>query len=86
MADGKHWSRQVADGIGRMNILQGERLVRVEEQVNELRDKVDSLEKKIDELLILRYKGAGAFWLASALIGTGIIGAVTQLLHFITGR
>lgn len=61
----------------------GERLVRVEEQVNELRDKVDSMEGKLDELLALRYKGAGAFWLAAALLGTGIIGSITQILHYI---
>jgi chromosome segregation ATPase len=63
--------------------LQGERLARVEEQVNELRDKVDSMERKLDELLALRYKGAGAFWLAAALVGTGIIGAVAQLFHYL---
>lgn len=66
--------------------LQGERLARVEEQVNELRDKVDSMEGKIDELLALRYKGAGAFWLAAMLLGTGIVGAVSQLLHVLTGK
>lgn len=29
---------------------------------------------KLDELLALRHKGVGAFWLASALLGTGIVG------------
>jgi hypothetical protein len=66
--------------------VQGERLVRVEEQVNELREKVDSLEAKIDSLLVLRYKGAGAFWLAATLIGTGIIGMLSQFLHYIGAR
>jgi hypothetical protein len=60
-----------------------ERMARVEEQVNELRVKVDVLESKIDQLLVLKYKGAGAFWLASALVGTGIIGAIVQFLHYI---
>lgn len=68
-----------------MNVY-GERLVRVEEQVNDLRDKVDSMEGKLDELLALRYKGAGAFWLAAALLGTGIIGSIAQILHFIGVR
>jgi chromosome segregation ATPase len=63
--------------------VQGERLARVEEQVNELRDKVDSMEAKLDDLLALRYKGAGAFWLAAALLGTGIIGAIGQFLHYV---
>lgn len=64
-------------------ITQGERLARLEEQVNELRHKVDSMETKLDALLALRYKGAGAFWLAATLVGTGIIGAVAQFLHYI---
>lgn len=63
-----------------------ERIARVEEQVIELKTKVDRLEGKIDELLALKYKGAGAFWLASALIGTGIVGFVTQVFHFFGGR
>lgn len=63
-----------------------ERIARVEEQVIELKIKVDRLEDKIDELLRLRYKGAGAFWLASALIGTGIIGVVAQIVNFFGGK
>lgn len=63
--------------------LQAERLARVEEQVNELRTKVDSMEEKLDQLLELRAKGAGAFWLAAALLGTGIVGCVVQFLHYI---
>jgi hypothetical protein len=66
-------------------ITQVERLARVEEQVNELRIKVDSLEAKIDELLSLRYKGAGAFWLASLLLGTGIVGMFVKFFHIRMG-
>lgn len=29
---------------------------------------------KLDELLALRHKGVGAFWLASTLLGVGIVG------------
>lgn len=65
---------------------QAERIARVEEQVIELKTKVDRMEGKIDELLALKYKGAGAFWLASALIGTGIVGFITQVFHFFGGR
>lgn len=38
---------------------------------------------KLDELLALRNKGMGVFWLASALLGTGIVGALTSILNWI---
>jgi hypothetical protein len=41
------------------------------------------MDKKLDDLLALKYKGAGAFWLASTIIGTGIIALLTQFLHYV---
>lgn len=61
---------------------QVERLARVEEQVNELRVKVDRIEEKLDDLIALKYKGAGIFWLASALFGTGIVSAFIEMIHY----
>lgn len=51
-----------------------ERLAVLETKQIEDRVKLVSIEKKLDQLLDLRAKGAGAFWLASALLGTGIVG------------
>jgi hypothetical protein len=69
-----------------------DRMVRVEEQVNELKDKVakiddkiDQLDGKLDDLLALRNKGAGMLWLISGLIGTGLIGAIIQFFHTYLG-
>ena len=62
--------------------LQIERLTRVEEQVNELRNKVDSLDAKMDELLALKYKGAGVFWLMTILFGAGF----SMLLTWMRGH
>jgi hypothetical protein len=59
-----------------MTNIQGERLARVEEQVNELKDKVDKIDKKLDALLALRNKGAGILWLLSA---AGVV--VVEFLH-----
>lgn len=68
----------------------GERIARVEEQVNELRNdftklenKVDKIGEKLDNLIALKQKGAGAFWLATTLFGAAIIAAANKLLHFI---
>lgn len=63
-----------------------ERIARVEEQVYQLKVKVDRLEGKIDQLLELKDKGAGAFWFASALIGTGVVGLIVQFFHFLGGK
>lgn len=69
-----------------------ERLARVEERVKQLSDEVDGLKvdvramnQKLDDLLALRYKGAGAFWLASSLIGTGIVGALFSMFDWFRG-
>ena len=79
-----------------MNLAQGERLAGVEVEVRELKKsfedhkintthQFDELKDKLDELLTLRNKGIGAFWLASSLIGTGIVGLFFQLLHWFKG-
>lgn len=46
----------------------------------ELKDKIEEMDKKLDTLLELRHKGAGAFWLASVVFGTGIV----SLFHTFT--
>jgi hypothetical protein len=70
--------------------LYGERMARVETELKELKAAFNEhkieVNSKLDELLALKYKGAGAFWLASALIGTGIVGFITQIFHFFGGR
>jgi hypothetical protein len=40
---------------------------------------------KLDDLLALKNKGAGAFWLASALMGTGIVSFVLTLFNYFNG-
>jgi hypothetical protein len=45
----------------------------------------ESMNDKLDDLLGLRNRGVGAFWLASALAGTGIIGAVLSFFDWWKG-
>lgn len=66
--------------------LQGERLARVEEQVDELRKKVDSMDIKLDALLALRNKGAGVFWFLSVVVGTGLVSLVYQIMTYFRGH
>lgn len=64
---------------------QVERLARVEERVKVLEGKTDEMNEKLDQLLALRNKGVGAFWVASSLIGTGIVGVFYQLISWFKG-
>lgn len=45
----------------------------------------ENMDGKLDDLLGLRNKGVGAFWLASALAGTGIIGAILSFFDWWKG-
>lgn len=71
---------------------QGERIAALEvaalaqmREIQDLKVAVGELDKKIDTLLALRYKGAGAFWLFTALIGTGIIGILAKIFNVKVG-
>jgi hypothetical protein len=81
----------------RLPTTQNERLAVVETQVTELRkafeehkdhtnEEFDNVNKKLDDLLALRNKGAGVFWLVSGLLGTGIVGMVFQLISWFRGN
>lgn len=63
----------------------GERITALEVQVSHLLQEQQQMNQKLDELLGLRNKGIGAFWLVSALAGTGIIGISMSLLDWLRG-
>lgn len=47
-------------------------------------DDVAEIRADLKDLLALRHKGVGAFWLASALTGTGIIGGVSLIWDWLS--
>lgn len=51
----------------------------------ETRNEYSSLSAKLDDILALKNKGMGAVWLASALIGSGIIGLVSMAINWLRG-
>lgn len=61
---------------------QAERITALETTVAGLSADVQSMEAKLDDLLALRNKGAGAFWLATTLFGTTVIGILATLLNW----
>lgn len=48
-----------------------ERIAAMEVRLQTLEEKVDRMDSKLDDLLALKYKGAGAFWLMTVLFGAG---------------
>jgi hypothetical protein len=74
----------------------GERMARVETEVTGLKEafeahkldtniRLTTMDKKLDDLLALRNKGAGVVWLVSGLIGTGLIGAAVEMFRYFFG-
>lgn len=64
---------------------QGERITALEVQVASLREEQQEMNRKLDELLTLRSKGIGAFWLASTLFGTTMVGLAGVFLNWLRG-
>jgi hypothetical protein len=62
---------------------QAERITALETELSYLRQEVKEVNKKLDSLLALKNKGAGAFWLASLLFGTGIAVALSYVTSWL---
>jgi hypothetical protein len=71
--------------VAEREIETAERIAVLELQVKLLQLTVESTNTKLDELLTLRSKGVGAFWIASSLFGTGLIGAITLVAQWMRG-
>ena len=57
-----------------------ERITALETRFDNIEATQATISKQLEDLLALRNKGVGAFWLASSLLGTGIVGVIYQLL------
>ena len=60
-----------------------ERLAILETKVTAMIETNQELNKKIELLLELRHKGVGAFWVASGLFGTTVMGVFFALVHWL---
>lgn len=59
-----------------------ERIAALETEVRLLTETVEKLTTSVNDLIGLRNKGAGAFWLATSLAGAGAISIFLQVLHW----
>lgn len=64
---------------------ESDRLLLLEYKNKIQEEQLEKINVKLDELLTLRSKGIGAFWLASALLGTGIIGFIVLMIDWVKG-
>lgn len=56
-----------------------ERIAVLELEVKSLKEEVQATNSKLDELLELKSKGMGAFWLLSILAGSGVLGVIAMI-------
>ena len=61
---------------------QAERLAVLETRFDQLMADNNDIKSKLDELLELKQKGLGAFWLIGLVVGTGILGLSAALTGF----
>lgn len=75
----------------------GERIVSVEVEVKGLKQQFtehkddtskqfEDINNKLDDLLALRNRGMGVFWLVSSLVGTGLIGGMVTTFDWLFGK
>lgn len=62
-----------------------ERLAVLEEKTRVIDETQKEIVAKLDQLLGLKHKGVGAFWVMSAITGTGIIGVVYSFIDWLKG-
>lgn len=65
---------------------QAERITALEVQVESLVEALKETNAALHELIVLRNKGAGAFWLASTLFGASLIAVVTTVMSWWKGH
>lgn len=64
-------------------ITQAERITALEVRMAEMQSQQTAISDKLDDLLAMRNKGIGAFWLASSLIGTSIVGFILNVIDWL---
>lgn len=71
---------------------QGERIATLEviasdtsKDIGELKDAIRSNSAKLDELMAVLNKGRGAFWVVSAIVGSGFLGLIVTVISWVKG-
>jgi hypothetical protein len=62
--------------------LLNERVVALEIEVRQYKEDVHEIREKLDALLDLKHKGAGALWVISLVVGSGLLGLVATIVSY----
>lgn len=57
----------------------------IKEDVRRSEERHNEMSSKLDDLLALKQKGLGAFWLVSSLFGIGFVSIFTEALSWLKG-
>lgn len=60
-----------------------ERLAILETKFDQIATDTAIVKEKLEELVQLKHKGMGAVWLVGLIVGTGIMGLLSNILSFI---
>lgn len=68
-------------GVMRMRS-DAERIAVLETKFETMQEDIGNISLKLDELLELKSKGLGAFWLVGLIFGSGILGIIVAAFSF----
>lgn len=63
-----------------------ERVSILETKATQAQEDLSYIREKLDELLDLKSRGLGAVWLIGLLIGSGLVGLLTNIGNFLTAK
>jgi hypothetical protein len=68
-----------------VDLIHAAKIAALEAEVNSLKTQLTSMDHKLDDLLALKHKGAGAFWSASVIFGISITAFVEAVKGWVFG-
>lgn len=59
-----------------------ERIAILETKFDQMEEHISDISAKLDQLLELKSKGLGAFWLVSLIFGSGVLGVIMMVANY----
>lgn len=63
-----------------------ERVTALETERERLKEDLDEIKSKLDDLLHLKSKGIGAFWLVGLVISSGLLGLFSTIANLFSNK
>jgi hypothetical protein len=59
------------------------RVYHIERSIETINKSIGGMDGKLDQLIDLRSKGMGVFWVLSLLFGSGMVASIVSAIHWI---